>query len=322
MQFIDLNLLIALDALLTEGSVIGAAQRMNLSPPAMSRTLGRIRLALGDEILVRAGRGMVPTPRALELHGRVRGLIEDVGAVLRPDAATDPSTLVRSFTIRASDYVAGVFGVPLQAIAAREAPQVTLRFADQGKEDASALREGRIDLDIGVLGDIGPEIRVQTLVHDRFVAVLRQGHPLLKGRMTARRFASAAHVSASRRGLSRGPIDDALEAQGLSRQVRFVVPGFHAAMLTAAASDIVAAVPRAVATTAVRLGLKIRYVDLPFATPEVGITQAWHPRFDKDAGHRWLRDAVRRALVDHGVRAAGEAKTLRSFPRKRESKRS
>jgi DNA-binding transcriptional LysR family regulator len=303
MHSIDLNLLIALDALLTEGSVIGAAQRMNLSPPAMSRTLGRIRHALGDEILVRAGREMVPTPRALELHSRVRGLIEEVRMVLRPDAEADPSTLVRSFTIRASDYVSGIFGVPLQLIAAREAPQITLRFADQGKEDVSALREGRIDLDIGVLGDIGPEIRIQTLLRDRFVAVMRKGHPLLKGRMTARRFASATHVSASRRGLIRGPIDDALAAQGLSRQVRFIVPGFHAAMLIAAASDIVAAVPLAVAATAMRLGLKIHYVDLPITTPEIAIAQAWHPRFDKDAGHRWLRDAVRRALVDRRARA-------------------
>jgi DNA-binding transcriptional LysR family regulator len=303
MHSIDLNLLIALDALLTEGSVIGAAQRMNLSPPAMSRTLGRIRHALGDEILVRAGREMVPTPRALELHSRVRGLIEEVRMVLRPDAEADPSTLVRSFTIRASDYVSGIFGVPLRLIAAREAPQITLRFADQGKEDVSALREGRIDLDIGVLDDIGPEIRIQTLLRDRFVAVMRKGHPLLKGRMTARRFASATHVSASRRGLIRGPIDDALAAQGLSRQVRFVVPGFHAAMLIAAASDIVAAVPLAVAATAMRLGLKIHYVDLPIATPEIAIAQAWHPRFDKDAGHRWLRDAVRRALVDRRARA-------------------
>jgi len=303
MHSIDLNLLVALDALLTEGSVIGAAERMNLSPPAMSRTLARVRHALGDEILVRAGRGMVPTPRALELHGQVRSLIEDVRAVLRPEASADPAMLARSFTIRASDYVAGVFGVPLQVIAAREAPQITLRFADQGKEDLSALREGRLDLDIGVLGDIGPEIRVQTLLRDRFVGVVRTGHPLLRGRMTVRRFAVADHISASRRGLNRGPIDDALAAQGLSRRVRFVVPGFHAAMLTAAASDMVAAVPLAVAATAARLGLKIRYVDLPVATPEVAIAQAWHPRFEKDAGHRWLRDAVRRALVDRRARA-------------------
>jgi DNA-binding transcriptional LysR family regulator len=299
----DLNLLVALDALLTEQSVTAAAQRMNLSPAAMSRTLGRIRHALSDEILVRAGRQMVPTPRALELQNRVRGLIEDARVVLRQDAAVDPATLVRSFTIRASDYVAGVFGVPLQAIAAREAPHITIRFADQGKEDVSALREGRIDLDVGVLGDIGPEIRVQTLLRDRFVAVVRTGHPLLKGRMTARRFAAAAHVSASRRGLARGPIDDALEAQGLARYVRFIVPGFYAAMLTAAASDIVAAVPLAVAATALRLGLKIRFIDLPVTVPVVAIAQAWHPRFDKDAGHRWLREAVRRALVDRRARA-------------------
>jgi len=298
MHSIDLNLLTALDVLLTEGSVLGAARRMNLSPPAMSRTLGRIRHALGDEILVRAGRGMVPTPRALELQSHVRGLIEDMHAVLRPDAGADPSALLRNFTIRTSDYVAGVFGVPLQVIAAQEAPQITLRFADQGEEDVSALREGRIDLDIGVLGHIGPEIRVQTLLRDRFVAVLRKGHPLLNGRMTARRFAAAAHISASRRGLNRGPIDDALAALGLSRQVRFVVPGFHAAMLMAAASDLVAAVPLGVASTTVRLGLDIRYVDLPVKTPEIAVAQAWHPRFDKDAGHRWLRNAVRRALID------------------------
>lgn len=296
MHSIDLNLLTALDALLSEGSVLGAARRMNLSAPAMSRTLARVRQAFGDEILVRAGRRMVPTPRALELRARVRGLVEDARAVMRPASLSDPSLLVRSFTIRASDYVAGVFGAPLQAIAAREAPQITLRFADQGKEDLAALREGRIDLDIGVLGDIGPEIRVQTLLRDRFVAVVRIGHPLLKGRMTARRFAAAAHVSASRRGRNRGPIDDALAAQGLSRKVKFVVPGFHAAMLTAAASDIVAAVPLAVAATAIRLGLKVRYVELPIVTPNIVITQAWHPRFDADAGHRWLRRTVQKAL--------------------------
>jgi len=293
----DLNLLSALDALLDEGSVIGAAKRMNLSPPAMSRTLGRIRAALGDEILVRAGRRMVPTPRALELQGRVRSLIGEAQLVLRPEGFTDPAALVRSFTVRASDYVAGVFGASLQSIAAQEAPGITLRFADQGKEDVSALREGRIDLDIGVLGSIGPEIRLQTLLRDRFVGVVRRGHPLLKGRVTARRFAAATHVSASRRGLSRGPIDDALAVQGLSRRVRFVVPGFHAAMLTAAASDIVAAVPLAVAATAMRLGLKVRYFDLPVVTSSLTIAQAWHPRFEKDAGHRWLRQAVRKALT-------------------------
>jgi DNA-binding transcriptional LysR family regulator len=297
MQSTDLNLLVALNALLDEGSVLGAARRMNLSAPAMSRTLGRIRHAMGDEILVRAGRRMVPTPRALELRGRVRSLVEDAQSVMRPENIADLTALARGFTVRASDYVAGVFGATLQAIVTREAPLVTLRFADQGKEDLAALREGRIDLDVGVLGQIGPEIRQQILLRDYFVAVVRSGHPLLKGRLTARRFAAATHVSASRRGFNHGPIDAALAAQGLARQVRFVVPGFHAAMLAAAASDIVAAVPLGVAITAMRLGLKVRYLNLPFSTPEVAIAQAWHPRFDRDSGHRWLRGAVREALT-------------------------
>jgi len=297
----DLNLLRALDVLLSEGSVLGAARRMNLSAPAMSRTLGRIRRALGDEILVRAGRAMVPTPRALELQSRVHGLIDDIRGIMRPQEGADPASLVRSFTIRASDYVAGMFGAPLQAIATREAPQIMLRFADQGEEDVSALREGRIDLDIGVFGDIGPEIRIQTLLRDRVVAVLRKGHPLLNGRMTARRFAGATHVSVSRRGRGHGPIDEALAAQGLSRRVKFVVPGFHAAILTAAASDIVAAVPLTVAKTAERLGLNIRHVELPVTTPEIVVSQAWHPRFDQDPGHRWLRRAVRQALTGRRV---------------------
>ena len=123
---------------------------------------------------------MVPTPRALELKGRVHSLVDDARLVMRAEGHADPATLARGLTVRASDYVAGVFGASLQAIVAREAPQVTLRFADQGKEDVAALREGRIDLDIGVLGGIGPEIRKQTLLHDRFVAVVRRGHPLLK----------------------------------------------------------------------------------------------------------------------------------------------
>ena len=173
MHSIDLNLLTALDALLDEGSVLGAARRMNLSAPAMSRTLGRIRQAFGDEILVRAGRRMVPTPRALELRSRVRSLIDDARQVMRAEGFADPAMLVRGFTIRASDYVAGVFGASLQAIAGREAPQVTLRFADQGKEDVAALREGRIDLDIGVLSDIGRKFafrRCCTIVSSRWCA--------------------------------------------------------------------------------------------------------------------------------------------------------
>jgi DNA-binding transcriptional LysR family regulator len=297
MQSIDLNLLVALDALLSEGSVAGAARRMNLSAPAVSRTLARARLALGDDLLVRAGRRLVPTPRALELRGRVRDLVEEVQSVLRPEGAADLTALTRSFTIRCSDYVAGMFGPALHAIAAKEAPQVTLRFTEQGKEDVGALREGRIDLEVGVLGETGPEIRAQVLTRDRFVAVVRKGHPMLKGRITAKHFAAAVHISASRRGRTEGPIDQGLAALGLSRRVQFVVPSFYVALLVAAASDMVASVPSGIAETAKRHGLAIVPFELPVKTPEVVIAQAWHPRFDRDAGHSWLRQAMRKALA-------------------------
>ena len=297
MQSMDLNLLVALDALLSEGSVAGAAKRMNLSAPAVSRTLARARIALGDDLLVRAGRRLVPTPRALELRGRVRDLVEEVQSVLRPEGAANPTALTRSFTIRCSDYVAGVFGPVLHEIAVKEAPQVTLRFTEEGKEDAGALREGRIDLEVGVLGEIGPEIRAQVLTRDRFVAVVRQDHPVLRGRMTAARFADATHISVSRRGRTEGPIDQALALLGLSREVRFVVPGFYVALVVAASSDMIAAVPLSIAETAMRRGLAIAHFALPVETPEVVIAQAWHPRFDKDSGHRWLRQSVRKALT-------------------------
>jgi DNA-binding transcriptional LysR family regulator len=297
MQSFDLNLLIALDALLSEGSVAGAAKRMNLSAPAVSRTLARARLALGDDLLVRAGRRMVLTPRALELRGRVRDLLGEAQNVLRPEGAANPMALTRGFTIRSSDYVAGVFGPALHAIAVDEAPQVTLRFTEQGKEDVGALREGRIDLEVGVLGKTGPEISTQVLTRDRFVGVVREDHPARKGQMTVERFAAAGHIGASRRGRTEGPIDQALAALGLSRQVRFVVPGFYVALLVAASSDMIAAVPLSIAQTAKRRGLAIAHFDLPVETPEVVIAQAWHPRFDRDAGHRWLRQAMRRALT-------------------------
>ena len=210
------------------------------------------------------------------MHGRVRGLIDDIGAVLRPEADTDPSTrwcgALRSAPAIMSPVV---FGVPLQAIAAREAPQITLRFADQEKEDVGALREGRIDLDIGV-GDIGPEIH-RYIVARSLRGGDAQGTSVAEGPVDRAPFCAATHVSASRCGKSHGPIDEALAAQGLSRRVQFVVPGFDAAMLTAAASDIVAAVPLALARMAARLGRKIGYRDLPVETAAVAIAQAWHP---------------------------------------------
>ncbi|GLI23753.1 DNA-binding transcriptional LysR family regulator [Xanthobacter flavus] len=287
---LDMNLLVTLDALLSEGSVVGAAQRLNLSAPAMSRQLARIRHLLGDPVLVRAGRGLVPTPRAEALRERLRGLVAEAEALVRGDEI-DLLRLERTFVIRANDGFVGTFGAALASLAAQEAPLVRLRFAHQDKEDVEALREGRIDADVGVIGAMGPEIRLQALFHDRFVGVVRPGHPLA-GEVTPERFAAFPHVSVSRRGRFSGPIDVALAALGLKRFVAIAVANFNDALAIVRTSDHVAAVPARL-TEPARSGL--HSFDLPVKTDALAVSLAWHPRFDADPAHRWLRAALRTA---------------------------
>ena len=296
MDDVDLNLLVALDALLAEGSVTGAARRLGLSSSAMSRTLARLRSATGDPLLVRAGRGLVPTPYAAELRGRVPALSRDVQAVLRPPVSQlDIASLERTFTIRANEGFVEVLSASLAAAIIEAAPRVRLRFAPKPEKDTRPLREGQIDLEIGVLGAFAPEVRTQSLFRDRFVGVARIGHPLLSGPdITPERYAACAHVVASRKGEFRGPVDDALEELGLQRKTSVVVPGFPDAMRIARHSDLVALVPRSclgkandqAATTG------LQSFELPVRTPEIVISAMWHPRVDADPAHRWLRDTV------------------------------
>src|SRR5882757_1703315 len=155
----DFNLLVALDVLLQEGSVARAAQRLRLSPSAMSRTLARLRETTGDPLLVRAGRGLVPTPRALELRARVSQLVQDAEAVLRPAQKLDLKQLVRTFTLRTREGFVENFGAGLIARVGAEAPRVRLRFVQKPDKDSTPLREGIIDLETGVVGKTtSPEV--------------------------------------------------------------------------------------------------------------------------------------------------------------------
>ena len=180
---VDLNLLAALDMLLAEGSVTGAARRLGLSASAMSRTLTRLRAATGDPLLVRAGRGLVPTPRAAELRDRVHDLNREARAVLRPQITQlDLATLEQTFTIRASEAFLEFLSGPVVAAVLQAAPRARLRFAPKPDKDARPLREGLIDLEIGLLATSAPEMRVQFLFHDKYAGAARRGHPLLAGR--------------------------------------------------------------------------------------------------------------------------------------------
>src|ERR1043166_1634338 len=287
----DLNLLVTLDVLLAEGSVARAAQRLRLSPSAMSRALARLRETTGDPLLVRAGRGLVPTPRALELRGRVGQLVQDSEAVLRPAETLDPKRLIRTFTLRTSEGFAENFGSGLIARVSKEAPGVRLRFVQKPDKDSTPLREGTVDLETGVVGDaMGPELRAQALFRDRFIGVVRKGHALSRGKVTPARYAAGRHISVSRRGLDKGPIDEALEPLGLARQIVTIVGGFATALALARATDLIASVPER-HTGNLRAGMAS--FPLPVAMPEITISLFWHPRLDADPAHRWLRDHVR-----------------------------
>jgi DNA-binding transcriptional LysR family regulator len=291
MQTPDLNLLVTLDVLLAEGSVARAARRLRLSPSAMSRALARLRETTGDPLLVRAGRGLVPTPRALELRERVGRLVQDAEAVLRPAEALDLRRLVRTFTLRTSDGFVENFGPDLVARIGKEAPGVRLRFVPKPDRDSTPLRDGSVDLETGVVGTpTSPEVRVQALFRDRFVGVVRMGHPLSKGEITPARYAAGRHVLVSRRGLDQGPIDDAMEPLGLKREITTIVGGFAVALALARASDLIASVPER-HTENLRQGM--HSFSLPISTPEIIVSLLWHPRLDADPAHRWLRGCVR-----------------------------
>lgn len=287
----DLNLLLTLDALLAEGSVAGAARRLRLSPSAMSRSLARLRDATGDPLLVRAGRGLVASPRAQELREHIGPLLQQAQAALRPAAALQLDRLAREFTLRTREGFVENFGAALLARVVSEAPGVRLRFVPKPDKDSTPLRDGSVDLETGIVGaDSGPELRTQALFRDRFIGVVRAGHALSQGEVSAARYAAARHVAVSRRGPVSGPVDEALAALGLARDIVVTVGGFSQALALARGSDLIATLPER-HTGNLREGL--HSFALPLTLAPFAVSLLWHPRMDGDAAHRWLRGCVR-----------------------------
>lgn len=307
---LDANLAVALNALLAEQSVTRAAARLHTSPAAMSRTLARLRRILQDPLLVRAGQTMVPTPRAQALRDEAATVVRRLGALLTPGAGVDPAVLRGTFTLQAADLVGAALAPGLLRLAGQEAPGVSLRFRAEEWEAGPALRDGRIDLEVGSIDHVDPETRVEHLVTLRMAAAVRSGHHLTEGPLTPDRLAAAEHVVVSRRGRFAGPLDTALAERNLHRRVAVVLPGHLAAMSLAARSDVVCLVPTAppgaagspLTEAATALGLRL--LDIPLPLPPLAIGMAWHPRHAADGGHHWLRGAVRRTLHASGGRTA------------------
>ncbi|MEU3355530.1 LysR family transcriptional regulator [Streptomyces sp. NPDC037389] len=303
MQLPDMNLLPALDALLREGSVTGAATRMNVSASAMSRTLGRLRRVLDDPLLVPAGRGLTLTPRARELGPRVEAALAGALAALRPAPEVDIATVERRFTLRTNDGAAVVLGPPLTARVAREAPGVQLRILPEGDEDPADLRD-LVDLDIGQLPELPHDVRSRPLPPQDHVAVCRADAPHAAGPLTVERFAALPHITVTRRGSFHSVVDDRLAELGLARRILATVPSPVTACFLALRSDALALVGESVAAhVAEVVPLVVR--EIPLSLPRVALGMAWHVRVDTDPAHRWLREAVADAARALSAEAGG-----------------
>lgn len=296
----DLNLLTALDALLATGSVTAAAERMHLSTPAMSHTLARIREAFGDPILVRAGRKLVPTPRALALVEPLRQLLAQAHALRAPTDTQDLAGVRRCFVLRAPEGIAVVFGASLSLALATEMPFASLQFLPETHHDPGGLREGRIDLDLGSFRNTDPEAESLVLSQQAMVGAVRADHALLevsrkKVAMTLQRFAAARHVGTTLRNGETSLIDQALATVGLERHVALLVPSNFSALIAASRSDLVACTPERTARgMAPSLGLTL--FELPVTVRTEPMRLAWHPRHSADPAHRWLRNCIQRVL--------------------------
>ncbi|HGN1706343.1 TPA: LysR family transcriptional regulator [Providencia rettgeri] len=294
MSLPDLNLLFALNALIENSSVNGAAQTLNLSSSAMSRTLSRIRETLDDPILVQAGRKMVLTPKAIAMQQEVKQALNNVTELLSSDKKLDLSMVSRRFTVRANDIFLAQYGEELIEAVAHELPNSILCFTpEEDSVDVDALRSGQIDLYISAQRPLAAEICVQHLFDTHFVGVVREGHPILQSTVTCEQFVKWKHIVVSRRGKQYGPVDEQLSQYGLERQVAMILPTAFSALFATLKSDYILVIPTHLADNAILNELKVTSFPLPFLTDVISIVQAWHPQFQRDIPHQWLRRKIR-----------------------------
>ncbi|SDV47065.1 LysR substrate-binding domain-containing protein [Chitinasiproducens palmae] len=295
MPSVDLNLLPALDALLAERSVTGAARRTGLSVSAMSRTLARLRRSTGDPLLIQAGRALVLTPYAMELGERLPALTREAQAALAPARhALDLARLERTFTIRAGEGFIELVSAILLRRLAQTAPRVCLRFAPKPDWNVEPLRQGALDLEIGVLNTSAPELRARALFRDRYVGVCRSGHPLTAlSHIGPEQFLAHGHVLVSRSGAIENAADGALAALGGVRRIQIIVPAYTNALQIVRQSDLLAVVPHSCVDNGFVPGYGTRngvqWFELPLAVPAFNVCAIWHPRLDRDPAQRWLR---------------------------------
>lgn len=292
---IDMNLVVALHALLCERNVTRAARRLGLGQSATSHALRRLREQLGDPLLVKVGRELALTARATALLPVASAAVAELERVFTRPAAFDPRASRRVFRIAATDNFELYVLPRLARILAAEAPHVDLRFHHLPKDWMLGLARGDFELKLGRKYELGPSLRGEDLVRDRLVCVVRKRHPI-GATISLERYAKLSHILVAPGETEGSAMDAVLARAGLTRRVAISVPHFLVALFVVATTDHALTIPeRLVEATSPALAL--RAVPLPFKTAKYTLSQVWHRNSDADEGHRWLRDAIRRALA-------------------------
>lgn len=287
---VDLNLLVALDALLDERSVTRAAARLAMSQPALSSALARLRDLFNDPLFTRARRGLVPTPRALALAEPVKRLARDAQDLLR-SAPFVPAEAGGTVAIATTDYMQATLVVPLLETLRKAAPRLALAVRSLELADIRArLERGDLDLGITVPEFAPPDLQSRVLYRERYVGAARRRHPILARRVSVEALCRYPHaLVVPRGGAPRGPFDDALAAVGARRTIALTVPNFLILPEALRRTDLVTVVPERVLGAMTRMLVPF---ELPLEVQPFNVIAIWHPRVQNDPRHRWLRNTL------------------------------
>lgn len=291
LRSMDLNLLVALRALLDEKHVSRAADRAGLSQPGMSRALQRLRVMFEDQLLVKAGKEYELTPRAVTIDKALKRVLSDIQDLVSPPTF-DPASANGVLRIAGLDYEHFTLMPPIINNVRKQAPGLSLKAIPQDGLDFSHLVKGDSHLVLTAYQHVPPSLYRLPLFKEKNACICASNHPMLRQPFSQKAFKMLEHVWADiTTGEDPGKVDEALMANGLTRKIVYKVPTFLLTIATVAKTQLAAIIPRQIAMPFVKMGL-IAIIEMPFEFPYFTIYQYWHERYHKDPQHIWLRNIV------------------------------
>jgi DNA-binding transcriptional LysR family regulator len=290
----DLNLLVAFDVLMRELNVTRAAEHMFITQSAMSHILHRLRQQLDDPLLVKTPTGMKPTERALAMIGPVRALLSEMEQLIQPPLEFEAGTSQRRFVLAATDYMELLLIPQLSGLIDQIAPGIDIHvIRTESSFPVAQLESGSLDVVLGFESVLNPpaHLNCHLLFSDRMACVVRQNHPLIRKAPSLEEYVTVPHMLISRTGSNMGVIDQKLTELGLERRIKLIVPHFLSAPLIVAETDMILSLPYRIAEQFKKFA-PLEIFPVPIELPAYDLCMIWHPLFDKDPAHLWLRDKI------------------------------